>query len=187
MENKYKIAFNTNFVSSLTGASVSQLNAWDRNGVISPSILKSSGKGSVRLYSFKDIVEIKTAVYLRSTGISLKEIKKAVVYLKECFDYDSPLSETVLISNGKDILAAPQSKLNDICAQWLAANRYGQRVMSFVVPMGAINQTVNAAIEHYNQRIEEANQQQAEDCLVSLEDIEAEIFGVSGKVHKKRA
>ena len=186
MKEKYEIAFNTNFVASLTGASLAQLNVWDKNGVVSPSILKSYGRGSVRLYSFKDIVEIKTAVYLRKTGISLKEIKRAVDYLKENFDYNSPLSEAVLLSNGKDILAAPQDKLNDICAKWLAANRYGQRVMAFVVPLGAINQTINAAIDRYNQRIKESVTEDP-DTLVSLQDIEEEIFGVSSKIHKKRA
>ncbi|MDD3237300.1 MAG: MerR family transcriptional regulator [Candidatus Gastranaerophilales bacterium] len=187
MSDKYDIAFNTNFVASLTGASVSQLNMWDKRGLSSPSVLKSSGRGSVRLYSFKDIVEVKTIVYLRDNNISLKNIKMAIDYLKHTFDYKSPLSELVLISNGKDVLCAPQGEINDISARWIAANKNGQLVMRFMVPLGAITQTIDAAIKKYNERIEEASQEEANDELVSLKDIEESVFGVSSKVYKKRA
>src|SRR5574344_1578738 len=119
MSKKYEIAFNTNFVASLTGASVAQLNMWDKKNIVSPSILKSSGRGSIRLYSFKDIVEVKTVLYLRINNISIPKIKLAIDYLKNNLDYKTPLSELVLLSNGKDVLCAPQSKYNDISARWL--------------------------------------------------------------------
>lgn len=187
MKDKYNIAFNTNFVASLTNATVAQLNIWDRKGLVSPSILKSCGRGSVRLYSFKDIVEVKTVAYLRANHISLKDIQLAVDYLKNTFDYNSPLSELVLISNGIDVLCAPQSKINDISARWLAANKSGQLVMPYVVPLGAITKSIDAAIKKYNERIEQADREQKENKLISLQDIEEEIFGISSKVHKKRS
>lgn len=185
MEDKYNIAFNTNFVSSLTGASVAQLNIWDRKGLVSPSILKSTGRGSIRLYSFKDIVEIKTIAYLRTNNISIRNIKLAIDYLKNTFDYKSPLAELVLISNGIDVLCAPQSQLNNITSRWIAANKGGQLVMPFVVPLGAITQSIDEAIKKYNERIEEAEKARAEKTLVSLADIEEDIFGVSNKIYKK--
>lgn len=187
MNDKFNIAFNTNFVSSLTGASIAQLNIWDKKGLVSPSILKSTGRGSVRLYSFKDIIEIKTVVYLRANKISIKNIKLAVDYLKYTFDYTSPLAELVLISNGIDVLCAPQNKINDISSRWLAANKGGQLVMPFVVPMGAITQSIDEAIKKYNARIEEAQIAEKNNELVSLQEVEGKIFGVSSKVHKKRA
>lgn len=187
MEDKYNIAFNTNFVASLTGASITQLNIWDKKGIVSPSILKSSGRGSVRLYSFRDIVAIKTVVYLRNNKIQLKEIKRAIEYLKNDFNYSSPLSEVVLLSNGRDVLAAPQQDINDIASKWLAANKYGQLVMRFVVPMGAITQDIDSAIEKYNKRIDEAEQAKLNNELISFTDIEEELFGVSTKFPKKRA
>lgn len=185
MEDKYNIAFNTNFVSSLTGATIAQLNIWDKKNIVSPSIMQSSGRGSIRLYSFKDIVEVKTVVYLRTNKIALADIKKAVDYLKNNFNYQSPLAETVLLSNGVDVLAAPQDKINDITAKWLAANKYGQLVMPFVVPLGAITQSIDAAIKKYNERIEEAEKEKESNELLSFDDIEEEIFGVHRKVSKK--
>lgn len=187
MKDRFNIAFNTNFVSSLTGASIAQLNMWDKKGLVSPSILKSTGKGSVRLYSFKDIVEVKTVAYLRANKISLNNIKLAVDYLKNTFDYRSPLAELVLISNGVDVLCTPQNQINDISAQWMAANKSGQLVMSFVVPFGAITQSIDVAIQKYNERIEEAQIAEQNNDLISLKDIEGKIFGVPSKVDKKRA
>ena len=186
MESNYDIAFNTNFVASLTGASIAQLNSWDKQGLVSPSILKSEGRGTIRLYSFKDIVEAKTVAYLRGTKISLADIKLAVTYLRDTFDFKSPLSELVLISNGKDVLCAPSSEINDIYSQWLAANKGGQLVMPYVVPFGAITQDINSAIKKYNERIEQAEKQD-KNKMVSLKDIEGKVFGVSGKVHRQRA
>ena len=187
MEDKYNIAFNTNFVSSLTGASVAQLNMWDKKGVVSPSILQSTGRGSVRLYSFKDIVAVKTVVYLRGNKIQLKDIKNAVEYLKNDFNYSSPLTEMVLLSNGKDVLAAPQQNINDISARWLAANKYGQLVMRFVVPLGALTQDIDSAIAKYNERIKEAEIAKKKNELIPFGDIEEELFGISTKFSKKRA
>lgn len=187
MSKKYDIAFNTNFVSSLTGASVAQLNMWDKKGLVSPSILKSVGRGSVRLYSFKDIVEVKTVLYLRTNNIKINDIKLAVDYLKNNFDYKSPLSELVLISNGVDVLCTPQSRINDTYAKWLAANKHGQLVMPFVVPFGAITQSIDAAIKKYNERLKEAESSNANNELVSFRDVEESIFGISGKIHTKRA
>lgn len=189
MEDKYKIAFNTNFVSSLTGASVAQLNIWDKQGIISPSILKSSGRGSIRLYSFKDIVGVKTVVYLRSNKISIKSIKISIDYLRNVLDYKNPLSELVLVSNGKDVLCQPSKDIdiNNICAQWLAANKYGQMVMPFVVPIGAITQTIDAAIVKYNKRIEEAELAEKNNNFITLEELEEKLIGISGKTRKKRA
>lgn len=187
MEDKYKIAFNTNYVASLTGASIAQLNDWDKKGIISPSILKSDGRGTVRLYSFKDIVAVKTVVYLRTNKVPLTEIKIAIDYLKNDFNYSSPLSEMVLLSNGKDVLAAPQQNINDISTKWMAANKYGQLVMRFVVPMGAITHDIDSAIAKYNERIKQAEDAKQNNELIPFSDLEEKLLGISNRRSKKRA
>jgi len=183
MENKYNIAFNTNFVSSLTGASVAQLNAWDRQGVVSPSILKADGRGSIRLYSYEDIVEVKTVSYLRNQKHSLSCIKKAVEYLKQNYNYDRPLKEASLISNGRDIILT--DKINECFTSWISANNGGQTLMEFVVPFSSIILDINKAIEHYNRRIESAEKQKAAGTLIPFENVREEYFGVSNKPDKR--
>jgi len=185
MQNKYNIAFNTNFVASLTGASVAQLNAWDRQEIVSPSILKAEGKGSIRLYSFKDIIEVKTVVYLRDNKTPLPEIKKAVNYLQTELDFSRPLSELVLLSNGKHIFCTPDSKINDPNAKWLIPNKYGQLVFNFFVPLGAITKDITDKIKDYEARIDEAEQEREAGTLVPWEDIRGKYFEISNKNDKK--
>ena len=186
MNDKYHIAFNTNYVSSLTGASISQLNSWDRDNIVSPSILKSEGRGSIRMYSFKDIVEIRTVKYLRDNQVPLKEIKRAIDYLRNSLNFDKPLSELVLIASNHNILCTPQGNINDITSQWLAAIKYGQLVMSFMVPLGAITKDLDEAITKYTKRIDEAEEEEKNGTLIPLSNIEEKLFGVSGSNNKKR-
>lgn len=185
MNDKYKIAFNTNYVSSLTGASVAQLNMWDRQGIVSPSILKADGRGSIRLYSFKDIVEAKTVVYLRDNKTRLSEIKKAIQYLKKELDYSRPLSELVLLSDGKRIFCTPGNDINSISSQWLIANKNGQLVFTFFVPLGAITKDITAKIVEYEARIDEAEEQRKNGELIPLESIREKYFGIQSKPTKE--
>jgi len=183
MKNKYNIAFNTKFVSSLTGASVAQLNAWDRQNIVSPSILKAEGKGSMRLYSYEDIVEAKMVYYLRNQKHSLSCIKKAVEYLKQNYDYKRPLKEASLISNGRDIILT--DKINECYTSWVSTNRNGQTLMEFVVPFSAILSDINNTIEHYNKRIESAEKQKKAGTLIPLESVREKYFGVQDKLSRR--
>jgi len=183
MKNRHEIAFNTNFVSSLTGASVAQLNIWDKQEIVSPSILKADGKGSIRLYSYEDIVEVKTVVYLRSQKHSLTCIKKAVEYLKDHYNYDRPLKEASLISNGRDIILT--DKINECYTSWVSANKGGQTLMEFIVPFSSIVSDINKAIEHYNKRIDSAEKQKKAGTLIQFESVKEKYFGVSNKPDKR--
>ncbi|MFA7659113.1 MAG: MerR family transcriptional regulator [Candidatus Gastranaerophilaceae bacterium] len=183
MKDKYNIAFNTNFVSSLTGASIAQLNTWDKQKIVCPSILKADGKGSIRLYSYEDIVEAKTVFYLRTQNHSLSCIKRAVEYLKKNYDYARPLKEASLISNGRDIILT--DRINECYTSWVSANKSGQTLMEFVVPFSSIILDINKAIEHYNKRIESAEKQKKAGTLIPLESVREKYFGISNKSDKR--
>jgi uncharacterized protein (DUF433 family) len=58
-------AFAQDLVSRITGLSRSQLDYWDRTDVIKPSIADYEGRGSPRLYSFRDLIKLKVAARLR--------------------------------------------------------------------------------------------------------------------------
>lgn len=184
MESKVKIAFNTQFVSSLTGASVSQLSKWDKIGLISPSILKAEGKGTIRLYSYEDIVEAKTVVHLRNNKHSLSQIYRAVKYIKENFPYNKPLKDLALLSNGIDIIFTDKN-INQICSNWISASRNGQLVMEFVVPFGCLVDEINNIIDKYNKRIEEAEKEYLAGETISWDSIKGE-YGISDRIDRKR-
>ena len=63
--------FNTRSVASITGLSSRRIDYWDRTHFIKPSVSEASGYGSVRLYSFSDLVQLKVAKALLDKGISL--------------------------------------------------------------------------------------------------------------------
>ncbi len=61
------IAFNTKESRTLTSVSLRQLQYWDETDFIRPSVAARAGRGSPRLYSFRDLVQLRVAA---SCGIS---------------------------------------------------------------------------------------------------------------------
>ena len=75
--------FNAKTVCNITGITKRQIDYWDRIHFIKPSIKEASGYGSVRLYSFKDLVQLKVAKTLKDKGLSVQKIRKSINYLKK--------------------------------------------------------------------------------------------------------
>lgn len=184
MKNKNKLAFNSQFVSSLTGASISQLNNWDKNNLVKPSVVRSEGKGSIRLYSFEDIIEVKTIIYLRQTRVSMQKIKTAIEYLKKELKYDKPLKEAKLVSNGKTILVSSED-INTIRKHWIAASDYGQIVFDFIVPLDSLVEEVHNKIIKYEKRLDKSEEDYKKGDTVSLDSVREKYFNVSSKATKR--
>lgn len=85
-------AFTARKVIDLTGLTRRQLQYWDEQKFLSPSISSRSGRGRLRLYNFGDLVSLRAAADLRRGGISLQLIRKVVAHLHE-LDYKQPLAE----------------------------------------------------------------------------------------------
>jgi len=90
-------------VCKLVGISYRQLDYWARTGLVTPSIREAGGSGTQRLYSFQDLVQLRVIRKLLDTGISLHNIRKAVVYLRE--NVASEPSSITLMSDGVRIYA----------------------------------------------------------------------------------
>jgi predicted RNase H-like HicB family nuclease len=96
--------FNSKTVSKITGLSFRQVDYWDRTHFIKPSVSEASGYGSVRLYSFNDLIQLKVAKTLVDKGISLQKIRKALTYLKKHIpEVVKPLSELKFLTDGETI------------------------------------------------------------------------------------
>ena len=63
------MAYNTNTIIKITGLTQRQVDYWDRTHFIKPSIKEASGYGTARLYSFKDLVQLKVAKTLIDKGV----------------------------------------------------------------------------------------------------------------------
>lgn len=96
--------YNTKMVHSITGLTDRRIDYWDRTHFIKPSVCEASGQGSIRLYSFNDLVQMKVAKTLLDKGLSLQKIRKAVTYLKKNMpDVKQPLSALKFLTDGSSV------------------------------------------------------------------------------------
>jgi len=103
--------FNTKAVSRITSLSLRRIDYWDRTHFIKPSISDATGRGSVRLYSFNDLIQLKVAKTLMDKGISLQKIRKAINYLKKNMPkVKKPLSELRFLTDGETVFVLTKDK-----------------------------------------------------------------------------
>ena len=78
-----------------------QLDYWARTGLVEPTVRGATGSGSQRLYSFRDILILKVVKRLLDAGISLQQIRTAVVHLRARGTDD--LTRVTLMSDGASV------------------------------------------------------------------------------------
>ena len=76
-------AYNSKMASRIVGVSLRQIQYWDEQGFIRPSIKSAEGRGTKRLYSFHDLICLKVIKDLTRHGLSLKKIRRCLRPLKE--------------------------------------------------------------------------------------------------------
>jgi predicted RNase H-like HicB family nuclease len=80
------------------------IDYWDRTAFIKPSISEASGYGSVRLYSFTDLIQFRVAKFLRDQGLSLQKIRKSLNFLRKHLpEVEQPLVELRFLTDGEAI------------------------------------------------------------------------------------
>ena len=89
-------------VCKIVGISYRQLDYWARTGLATPSIQPAQGSGSQRLYSFEDLIELRLIKKLLDAGVSLRQVRGAIDYLR---GLGSDLSGVTLVSDGVSIYA----------------------------------------------------------------------------------
>jgi DNA-binding transcriptional MerR regulator len=124
-------------VCAIVGITYRQLDYWARTDLIRPSLADAKGSGSQRRYSYSDLVELKVIKSLLDAGVSLKQARTAIQYLRENLGED--LSTANLVINGTgSILARNGDELVDIL-------RNGQTVFN-IVALGGVQNQVDSAI-----------------------------------------
>jgi DNA-binding transcriptional MerR regulator len=91
-------------VTKLADITYRQLDYWARTGLVTPSIRAADGSGSQRLYSFTDVVELRIIKRLLDAGVSLRQIRTALGYLRK-ESGGKPLTDITLMSDGHRIYA----------------------------------------------------------------------------------
>lgn len=98
--------FSADVAKRLTGVTYRQLVYWDKTGLVRPSIKQARGKGSRRVYSFEDLVELRVVARMLASGVTLPAVRKAIAFLKRHYaDVTRPLARLTLVASGKSVLA----------------------------------------------------------------------------------
>lgn len=111
-------------VAKIVGISYRQLDYWARTKLVEPSLRPADGSGSMRLYGFSDIVQLKVVKRLLDTGISLHKVRLAI---EEVCKRGDNLSEMTLLSDGNTVYAVTSD------AEVLDLLRKGQGVFALAL------------------------------------------------------
>ncbi len=122
--NNIFAAFTITEVSRIVDVTPRRLTYWDSTGLLKPGLKSASGRGSRRLYSFQDIVEVKIIISLLSSSLSLQRIRNSLNFMREL---PEPLTDMVIVTDGETIYVY---KGKGLAVDTL---RYGQMVLQIVV------------------------------------------------------
>jgi uncharacterized protein (DUF433 family) len=136
-------AFTAERARALTALTARQLQYWDEQGFITPSLTKRKGRGRKRLYSFRDLVALKVAAKLRES-FSLQLIRSVSNHLR-ALDYRAPLAE-LQFAVVDDRLYFQEA------AHWQEGRPAGQIVAQFVIDVGAIADDLRGQIVKLDER-----------------------------------
>src|SRR5207244_9985866 len=76
-------AYDSKTASRIVGVSLRQIQYWDEQGFIRPSVKLAEGRGTKRLYSFQDLICLKVVKDLIHHGFNLQKIRRCLRPLKE--------------------------------------------------------------------------------------------------------
>ncbi|HBA39378.1 MAG TPA: hypothetical protein DCZ05_06450, partial [Deltaproteobacteria bacterium] len=110
-------AFNSKMVRRIVGVSLRQIQYWDEQGFIRPSVKLAEGRGTQRLYSFSDLVQLKVVKDLTDYGLSLQKIRRCLHYLKRYFpETVQPLNSLKYLTDGEKlfVLTSDRNKILDV-------------------------------------------------------------------------
>ena len=124
-------------VCKLIGITYRQLDYWARTDLLRPSVADARGSGSKRLYSYRDLVELKVIKQLLDAGVSLQSARRAVDCLRRNLGVDLASAKLVL-SGGRSVLAQTNGEVVDLLAG-------GQGVFN-IVPLSGVVGELDAAI-----------------------------------------
>src|SRR6476620_6306622 len=120
-------SFSTAEAARLTGLTPRQLDHWDRQGFLRPSLERAAGYGSARRYSFADVVRLRVAATLRAAGVGLARIRRCAEELSRLDPEQPDLGQARLLVAGNRVLwARSERELIDLLND-------GQMVLVFPV------------------------------------------------------
>ena len=125
-------------VCKIVGITYRQLDYWARTELVRPSVMDANGSGTQRLYSYRDLVELKVIKQMLDAGISLQSARKAVESLR---GFDEDLASVRIVLQGPNVVLAQSDE------QVMDLLRGGQGVLSMVLELEPLQQTITEAVQ----------------------------------------
>ena len=98
--------------AAVVGITYRQLDYWARTDLVRPSLADASGSGTRRMYSYRDLLELRVIKSLLDAGIKLESVRKAFEYLREQVTDD--IASAHLVISGSDVLLCDGDQLIDV-------------------------------------------------------------------------
>ena len=100
--------FTSKEVVRITGVSYRRLDYWIRKGIINSSGRKALGKGSNRLFTFKDLIEVRVVAALTAYGLKPSYLKSCIRNLRKTLpkDSDKSFSTSRFLTDGRKLFRA---------------------------------------------------------------------------------
>ncbi len=123
-------------VCSIVGISYRQLDYWARTNLLRPSISEARGSGTQRLYSYRDLLELKVIKRLLDAGVSLQSARRAIDVLRQ--SGEDVATANLVLNGSQSLLAHSGEEIVDLL-------KGGQGVLNVVALAGVVEE-LDAAI-----------------------------------------
>ena len=123
--------------AEIVGISYRQLDYWARTDLVRPSLSDARGSGTRRLYSYRDLLELKVIKQLLDAGIKLETVRDVFAELRARLGDDIAAANLVLCGSTA-MLALDDGELIDLV-------RRGQGVLN-ILALGSVKDEVDASI-----------------------------------------
>ena len=123
--------------AEIVGITYRQLDYWARTDLVRPSLQMAQGSGSRRLYSYRDLLELKVIKNLLDAGIKLESVREVFHYLRENLGEDVA-TVNLVISGNRSVLVRSGEEIIDLLHK-------GQGVLN-VLPLAGVKEEVDSAI-----------------------------------------
>jgi len=128
--------YSGNRAAAVVGITYRQLDYWARTDLVRPSITDARGSGSRRLYSYRNLLELRMVKNLLDAGIKLESVREAFKYLQDRPDAD--ITSAHLVINGSSVVLCQGDELIDVV-------RRGQGVLN-LLPLAQVKDQVDGQL-----------------------------------------
>lgn len=122
--------------AQVVGITYRQLDYWARTDLVKPALAEAAGSGSRRLYSYRDLLELRMIKSLLDSGIKLESVREAFRFLRA--EPDRDIAAAHLVICGNQVVLCEGDQLIDVV-------RKGQGVLN-ILPLANVKQEIDAAL-----------------------------------------